>query len=142
MRPPHVVAPGTRIWNNTNRQPYIQTQTLSAFEGRGGKADFLAGLELEDEEADLTTKGHGHGHGHKAGKKQHQHASLGFNSIGLVVKDGPLDWALFEDWLNNQVMVAPPEEAGGACAVRGSKGNQIVRCKGTRCGRVDGWMFE
>ena len=107
-------------------------QTLSAFEGRGGgeaaRMDFLAGLETEENDNDndeepttaagaatagagahAHSKPHHHGHGHgkppaKPKKKAaHQHASLGFESIGLEIRDGPLDWGLLENWLYDQV---------------------------------------
>lgn len=94
-----------------------QKQTLSAFEGReAARADFLEGLEASEEEGE-ENGGHGHGRSHhqnghahhrhnhheaagkgkgqKTTKKQHQHASLGFESIGLEIKDGPLDWTMY-----------------------------------------------
>lgn len=81
----------------------------------------MAGLEEETEGVEEPAVAHGHGsHGHgygngkhaaghhhhggkKPAKKPHQHASLGFESIGLEIGDGPLDWGLLENWLYDQV---------------------------------------
>lgn len=92
--------------SKTQRIRMNNKQTLSAFEGNEAAwAEFVEGLETEAATEEKGGNGAGGGHDHHHGRghggggkegkgKQHRHASLGFNSIGLEIKDGPLDWAM------------------------------------------------
>ncbi|GBG34681.1 COBW domain-containing protein DDB_G0274527, partial [Hondaea fermentalgiana] len=73
--------------------------------------DILSQIAKE-ENGDDEHHHHGNGHAHKHNEKDggsHAHSALGFATMSITVRDGPLDWQRLRGWLETSIMETCPD---------------------------------